>query len=351
MKTEVIRQYYEEQIYGTWRSGETVSFQMHSVSKRTTGVFSDNPLRAMNELSTTDDGVDVEIMVNANGKTASFTVRVYLPTNEEQTDQKKSCPYLVCMHPIEPKDYARKRGYAVIFLDTSMVAEDNADHKGCFYELYPYTEQPEEQTGVLMAWAWAASKVIDAMENGLGEALSIDASRSLVTGVSRWGKATAVCGAFESRFKLVFPTCSGAGGLALWTYQSEGKSYDLTECGGPKDYVYGQNEPLSCLQSDAEKGWFCDRFLSFSNYEEIQVEQYELPVLAADPSRYYVIVAAWMGEDWVNAPAMWACYEAAKNRYEDMGLGDHIHAHFHKEGHAVLAEDLEYVLDLFDKNC
>lgn len=144
---------------------------------------------------------------------------------------------------------------------------------------------------------------------------------------------------------MVIPVCSGAGGLALWKYQSEGQSYDLTHCGGPKDYVYGQNEPLSCLQSEAEQGWFNDRFLQYASYQDIEVEQYMLPVLAAAPDRYYFVVAAWMGEDWVNAPAMWECYELAQELYDEMGLSDHLHAFFHKEGHALLEEDLVKIFD------
>lgn len=348
MELGEIRKFYEENIYGRWRKGETVSYMLHRESRRVEETNTDNPFEAMFKLSTSDEGIDVEIRVEKDGREGSFTVRVYLPDEEAQnnaTSQTKGIPFIVCMHPIQPKEFALKNGYALIFMDTSMVAEDNNLRKGCFYDIYPYGKEPASQTGELMAWGWAASKVLDAISNGLGKELGLDASSSAITGVSRWGKATAVCGAFESRFRVVIPVCSGAGGLALWGYQSEGKTYDLSHCGGPTEYRYGQNEPLSCLQSEAEQGWFNDRFLEYKSYEEIEVEQYMLPVLAADKGRQYIIVAAWMGEDWVNAPAMWECYRQAAERYTELGLKDNIHAIFHKEGHAILQEDLVKIFD------
>lgn len=338
-----IRDFYEKNVYGRWRSGEKVTFTVLEKSRRVVVPDPKNPFLTMFKLSTEDEGKDVEIQVEKDGKTAVFTVRAYIPTHEAAAGYENGCPFIVCMHPIMPKQYVLDRGCALIFMDTSEVAEDNNLRRGGFYELYPYTSDPETQTGELMAWSWAASKVLDAVYGGLDGKLGLNAEMSAVTGVSRWGKATAVCGAFEKRFKVVIPVCSGAGGLALWNYSSEGKHYNLEEYGGPADYVYGKNEPLDCLQSEAEQGWFNDAFLQYGSYADIPVEQYMLPVLAAGKDRWYFIVGAMMSEDWVNAPAMRECYQKAASLYGGLGLGDRIFAHFHREGHAILEEDLEYI--------
>jgi len=343
---EAIRKIYENNIYGRWREGEKVTYSIHKESLRKEEVDPDNIFARMFRLSTTDEGIDVEISVENAGRCGKFTVRAYLPNNSLKEKFPEGFPFIVCMHPVQPKDYALENGYAMFFMDTSMVAEDNNLRRGCFYDIYPYGKDSEKQTGELMAWGWAASKVLDAVYGGLGKELGLDADASAITGVSRWGKATAVCGAFEKRFRTVIPVCSGAGGLALWSYKSEGKTYDLTHCGGPKEYTYGQNEPLSCLQSEAEQGWFVDKFLEYKSYDGIPVEQYMLPVLAAEEKRQYIIVAAWTGEDWVNAPAMWECYEKALELYTEMGLKNNIHAIFHKEGHALLKEDLEKIIEI-----
>ena len=68
-----------------------------------------------------------------------------------------------------------------------------------------------------------------------------------------------------------------------------------------------------------------------------------------DKSRYYFVIAAYMNEDWVNAPSMWKCYKRADSVYEKEGLSDHLAVHFHKEGHAVIAEDMELIIRYFDK--
>ena len=77
-------------------------------------------------------------------------------------------------------------------------------------------------------------------------------------------------------------------------------THPLSKVGGPTEYTYGQNEPLSCLQSDAERGWFNDSFLQYKTPAEIPMDQENLVL------------------------------------------------HFHKEGHAVLEEDAELFTGYFE---
>lgn len=322
-RKQTLKRYYQDWMYGQWREGEKVSYCL-------------------------EENHVLRIQVEAQGKKAVFTTKLFLPDKNETKRYPNGSPFLICMHPIAPKEYALKQGYAVIELDTYQIASDDCKHNGIFYDLYPYTAEEKEQTGVLMAWAWGASKVLDAVYGGLGTEVNLDPEGVIVTGVSRWGKATAVCGAFDERMTMTVPTCSGAGGLALYEVTSEGRAYDFTKIGGPAEYTYTTNEPLSCLQSEAERGWFNDRFLTYTSPEEIPYGQQELVALAADEERFYFILAACMGEDWVNAPAMWECYKRAAAYYEKNGLQDHLAVHFHKEGHAVIEEDMELLLVYFD---
>ena len=261
-------------------------------------------------------------------------------------------PVIVGMHAGISEDVANKNGYATITIDffSYGVASDDTQHKGAFYDLYPYGAEPEEQTGVLMAWGWGCSKVIDALEAGLGEEMKISPVNTIVTGVSRWGKAAIVCGAFEHRFKMVAPSCSGAGGVALYRYTSEGRTYDFSSKGADAAYKYGQNEPIGSLQSTGERGWFNDMFLKFSTPESLPVDQHLLCSLVADPNRYLFIIGSCIYEDWVNAPAMWYSYVAAREVYKALGIEDNIAINIHQQGHAVIAEDIEYITDYFDKH-
>ena len=176
-------------------------------------------------------------------------------------------------------------------LNTNHIAADNLSRTGVFYELYPYGQTWQEQTGALMAWAWGVSKVIDALENGAKDQLNINPEYSIVTGVSRWGKAAAVAGAFDQRIKVTVPACSGAGGMAAFRYVSEGKPMIF----GPWPrhlYLMSANEPLGSLQSSAERHWFNNNFcglsmlitclsisISWQLYVQLQIDTSLLPVL------------------------------------------------------------------------
>ena len=71
--------------------------------------------------------------------------------------------------------------------------------------------------------------------------------------------------------------------------------------------------------------------------------------MAMSPDRAYFMIAAYTGEDWVNAPSMWECYKEADKVYAQNGLSDHLAIHFHLTGHAVLREDAELFLKYFDR--
>lgn len=343
MRREELREFYEKNMYGTWREGEQVTYELlgedPKVNEQAAGPW--NPFAVVG-------GELVKIKAETQGRKAEFIVHAYLPKEEDRRRYPKGSPFIICMHPIQPKDYILSQGYALFFLEGRQIASDDVKHQGVFYELYPYGEEVAEQTGVLMAWAWGASKVLDAVYAGLDKEFSLDADASMVTGVSRCGKATAVCGAFDGRFRMTIPACSGAGGLALYNFVSEGKTYDLRKVGGPAEYTYGKNEPLDCLQSEAERGWFNDAFLQYKTPADIPAEQENLPIMAMSKNRYYFIIAACTGEDWVNAPAMWECYKRANEVYEKEGLGDHLVLNFHKVGHAVLEEDAEAFIKYFN---
>lgn len=335
-----LRALYEKDMYGVWRSGEDISYALSDEGAQMISFFGIIPAEGAKNLTVT---------VSKNGRTASWSMPVFLPDPAKVPVPQGGYPVIIGMHGLPSMETALSRGYAFIPNNGSLVASDDTKHEGAFYEIYPYGDAPESQTGVLMAWAWGCSKILDALYASAATELSINPDLSIVTGVSRCGKATAVCGAFDPRFRMVAPACSGAGGLALYRYFSEGKQYDLSAVGAASDYVYGTNEPLSCLQSDAERGWFNDAFLNYKTPDEIPLEQYELAALSAAPDRAFFLIAACTGEDWVNAPSMWECYKEAKRVYDFLGLSDRIVCNFHKEGHAVLAEDFEKMLPYFDR--
>ncbi len=320
---------YEYYMYGKWRDGsdEEVSYSI-SGNKMT-----------------------VNVKRKSTGKTASFPAVINLPSKVRHDG---GAPVIVGMHTGISEKTATSLGYAVVTIDAGIfsnpVASDNTAHQGAFYSLYPYGNNWDEQTGALMGWSWGCSKILDALYAGAGKELNINPDSSIVTGVSRWGKATIVCGAFDHRFKMCAPSCSGAGGTALYRYMSQGKTYDFSSKGASSSYKYGQNEPLGSLQSMDERGWFNNRFLEFKNANQLPVDQHMLSSLVADPDRYLFIIGSCVSEDWVNAPSMWASYLGAKRVYDYLGISDNIAINIHKEGHAVIEEDVKYMVAYFDKH-
>ena len=327
-RAEEIRDLYEENMYGVWRDGS---------DEQVTYSYSNGSLT-------------INVRRLSTGKTTSFKATVNLPSGSSW-NPAGGYPVIVGMHEGISEDTATANGYAVITIDgySYPVASDDTSHKGAFYDLYPYGSSASEQTGVLMAWAWGASKVLDALEAGAGDLLNINEENSIITGVSRWGKAASVCGAFETRFKMVAPSCSGAGGLAMFRYTSEGKTYDFSSKGASSSYTYGQNEPLGSLQSTSERGWFNNKFLTYSSVNQLPFDQHYLASLAADSDRYLFIIGSCISEDWVNAPAMWFTYLATKEVYDYLGISDNIKINIHKEGHAVIEEDVKYMIQYFNQ--
>ncbi len=301
--------------------------------------------------SISGNSMTVNVKRKSTGKTASFKAVINLP---DRVRHEGGAPVILGMHKGISESTATANGYAVITYDSDGMfsapgtAQDNNQHKGAFYDLYPYGANWEEQTGDLMAWSWGISRILDALYDGAAKELNINPDSSIVTGVSRYGKAAAVCGAFETRIKMCAPSCSGAGGLALYRYSSVGKTYDFSSKGGSSSYTYRENEPLGSLQASGEQGWFNGRFMEFRDANQFPVDQHMLGSLCCNPNRYLFIIGSCEAEDWVNAPSVWMAYLGMKPVWDYVGLSDHLAINIHKSGHAVIAEDVEKMVQYFD---
>lgn len=297
----------------------------------------------------THNGNTATVTVKNDNHTGSFSFTVSTPDPAKVPMPENGWPVLMAMGWFFQTEYANNRGYAVIVYNHNDVAADNATRTGAFYDVYPYGTDPSEQTGALAAWGWGASKIIDALEQELGAVYHIDPANVILAGVSRCGKAAAVAGVYDKRIRISVPTCSGAGGMAMMRHSSEGDTYNLSAIGADASYTFGQNEPLSCLQSDAERHWFNDKFLTYSSWDKFPFDQHLLASLYAEENRYLFIISSYIHEDWTNPPAMWETYKEAKKIFTKLGYEKNLMFHIHKEGHAVIDEDVEILLDYADK--
>ncbi len=320
-RVDEISKLYQYYIYGVYRDGTGEKLQFNAEKDKAT------------------------ITIENEGRKGSFNITVSVPDETKVKKPEKGWPYIIALGWFQQTEYANNRGYAVITFMPTDLASDDSGRRGIFYDIYPYGSKWNEQTGALMAWGWGFSKVVDALEQGMGDFYGIDPEVSIITGVSRYGKATAVAGAFDKRIKVSVPTCSGAGGMAMFRYFSEGDSYDLSSIGAPSRYTFGKNEPISSLKGGTEGHWFNDNFRFFSEPEYLPVDQNLLSAMYAGQDRYLFITSSYLYEDWTNPPAMWETYKEAKKIFTALGEADNVVFNIHKEGHMVTDEDVVRFID------
>lgn len=180
-------------------------------------------------VTSTIDGTSLTVSIQDKGQSASFNAKLTVPTIARCG---KPGPYPVIVSidffASEANPIYLDAGYAVLSITYSSIASDNYEHKGVFYSLYPYNITTGNDAGTLLAWAWGASRSVDALvylaKNNPLYAKTLDLNKLVVTGFSRCGKAALAAGFFDDRFGVVNPGASGAGGAAVYRYDSFGNT-------------------------------------------------------------------------------------------------------------------------------
>ncbi|WP_405094217.1 cellulose-binding domain-containing protein [Micromonospora sp. NBC_01392] len=150
----------------------------------------------------------ITVNVSHQGRTSSFSAGVELPAGTGPF------PAVVVLGGFGADTAGIKAaGAAVINYDPYAVGREGTprtNKQGAFYSIYGNTSP----TGLLMAWSWGVSRIIDVLEQSGGTILRGDATG--VTGCSRFGKGAFVIGAFDQRIQLTMPIESGSGGVPIF---------------------------------------------------------------------------------------------------------------------------------------
>ncbi|BAL91158.1 hypothetical protein AMIS_59380 [Actinoplanes missouriensis 431] len=170
-------------------------------------VYGEKPGRP-SSVSGTVSGSSITVNVSHNGRSSSFSAGVELPSGTGPF------PAVVVLGGFGADTGTIKAaGAAVIKYDPYAVGKEGtgrAGKQGAFYSIYGSTSS----TGLLAAWAWGVSRIIDVLEQSGGSILRADATG--VTGCSRFGKGAFVTGAFDQRIALTMPIESGSAGVPIF---------------------------------------------------------------------------------------------------------------------------------------
>jgi hypothetical protein len=150
----------------------------------------------------------ITVNVSDQGRSSSFSASVDLPSGTGPV------PAVVVLGGFGADTASIKAaGAAVINYDPYAVGKEGtprSNKQGAFYSIYGASSA----TGLLMAWAWGVSRIIDVIEQSGGSILRADATG--VTGCSRFGKGAFVIGAFDQRIALTMPIESGSAGVPIF---------------------------------------------------------------------------------------------------------------------------------------
>ncbi|GIE31200.1 hypothetical protein Ait01nite_042450 [Actinoplanes italicus] len=240
---------------------------------------------------------NITVNVTDQGRAASFGASVQLPTTG-------SAPYpavVVIGGFGADTTTIRNSGAAVISFDPLAVGREGtgrANKQGAFYTLYGSTSS----TGILMAWAWGVSRIIDVVEQSGGSVLRADSLG--VTGCSRYGKGAFTAGAFDQRLALTMPIESGTGGVPIWR-------------GVPGE---SGAQPLSSAYG--EQPWLGDAFGSFTgNPNGLPLDTHEIVGLVA-PRGLFIMENPHV--DWLAARSGSVAALGGAEVYKALGAGGNI---------------------------
>jgi len=245
-----------------------------------------------------------------------FTFDLFLPNPSDPA------PVIVCgdacWHPIDETilRLALSRGVAVASFNRCEVSPDNAalNRTTGLHRTIP------GDYGAVAAWAWAYQRVVDVLVK-LDDV--IDASRIILTGHSRGGKAALLAGATDTRVALVNPNGSGCCGAGSFRVRGE------------------KSERLGDILRFTH--WFSPALSAYAGREDELPFDQDALVAAVAPRA--VLLTEASDDHWANPTGTTATFTSARDVYRLLGVADKIAIHFRPGRHDHALPDWTALLD------
>jgi hypothetical protein len=192
------------------------------------------------------------------------------------------------------------RGWAYAIISTNTIQADNGAGltRGIIGLMNKGQTRKPDDWGVLRAWAWGASRLLDYLETDP----AVDAKRAVIEGVSRFGKASLVAMAYEPRFAMGFIGSSGMGGAALHRRRI--------------------GELLENVAGSGEYHWMAGNYIKYAGPltpKDLPVDSHELIALAAPRPLFIGAGAPAQGDAWVDPRGMFMASVAASPVWRLLG--------------------------------
>jgi hypothetical protein len=195
---------------------------------------------------------------------------------------------------------AKGWGYAIL-VPGSIQADNGAGLRQGIIGLCNKGEpRKPDDWGSLRAWAWGASRALDYFETDK----SVDAKHVAIEGHSRYGKATLVTMAYDSRFWTAYVSSSGEGGAKLHR----------------RDW----GEIVENVAATSEYHWMAGNFLKYAGpltWNDLPVDSHELVAMCA-PRPVFLSAGATQGDGWVDAKGTFLAGAGAGAVYKLLGKRD-----------------------------
>jgi hypothetical protein len=254
----------------------------------------------------------IAVHVEAKGKSIDFSASIVLPS-------KGQAPYpaLIALGSKGSMTLGESRileqGVAVIYYNNyDLGKEGQAEasrgkpNPGKYYDIYGGTDP----AGLLIAWAWGASRILDVLQTSGGSV--IDITGIGVTGCSRFGKGAFTIGVFDDRIALTIPQEPSTGGDPALRIMDKLSGAERT------DYNYnGLN-------------WLSNNFAPFvfsnntSNAVKLPIDMHALVGLIAPRG---LLVLENPHQTQMGAPAGHMATLAGAQVYEALGVGPNVSYH------------------------